>query len=444
MATIEIERPCYTRPYYMRREGRLRLRWDCSAHAPDDFEPKTKMLDPDWEVAIRQGWDLYEKLLQARARQGSIVVLANHRPGTLGGLFEAQKKHPTFTKFVTVDTCNRYCARLDRVGKRILRVERFRGLRLSEVPLAELTVAAAKMILYDLFDLGLAVFDVKGYNRCRELLRTVFNNMVGEYEGVPLDNPIKHTRHLRDKNKRKRLGASILHLAYLDYGARLEGAPYVGTAALATFELQLRSTAAFTCWFCEHWKPADQPNQVYLVRPKVGNSRWIDLHDAWGNPYFPALEARLDAIKGDRKTGILIPRDGTYDTPWAPPDAVQLPKDFYALFGRIKKRVSLPDALEWSSFRRGGITESAEAGCTENELMCLSGHLDPRTARLYITETMRMVGNAQRKRIAQRAEVIQGLIAAHKLDKLRDDPEFQELMETLAPLVTTEIQPNDL
>jgi hypothetical protein len=240
MPTIEIERPFYTRPYYMRREGRLRLRWDCSAHAPDDFEPKTKILDPDWKVAIRQGWDLYDKLLQARARKSSVVVLVNHRPGTLGGLFEAQKKHPTFTKLIERSTRESYSRHLDRMGKRILHLEKFRGMRLNEVPVAELTVAAAKAILYDLFDLGLAVFDVKGYNKCRELLRLVFNNMVGEYEGVPFDNPIKHTKHLRDKNKQKRLGASILHLAYFDYGARLEGFPNVGTAALATFELQLR------------------------------------------------------------------------------------------------------------------------------------------------------------------------------------------------------------
>jgi len=444
MATIEIERPYYTRPYYMRREGRLRLRWDCSAHAPDDFEPKTQILDPNWEVAFRQGWELYEKLLQARARQGSAIVLANHRPGTLGGLFEAQKKHPTFTKLVTPSTCKGYGKQLDRDGKRILRLERFRGLRLSEVPVAELTVPAAKAILYDLFDLGLAVFDVKGYNRCRELLRLVFNNMVGEYEGVPLDNPIRHTRHLRDKNKQKKLGASILHLAYFDYGARLEGVPNLGTAALATFELQLRSTAVLAHWLCEHWKPTGRDNQVYLVRPKVGNSRWIDLHDVRGEPYFPALEARVDAIKGERKSGILIPRDGTHDTPWGLRDDGQLTHEFYSLFDRVKKKVRLPDALKWSSFRRGGITESAEAGCTENELMCLSGHLDPRTARVYITETMRMVSNAQRKRIAQRTEVIQGLIAAHKLDKLREEPEFQQLLEILGPFVTKEIQLDDL
>jgi hypothetical protein len=103
--------------------------------------------------------------------------------------------------------------------------------------------------------------------------------MVDEYEGVPLDNPIRHTKHLRDKNKQKRLGASILHLAYFDHGARIEGVPNVRTGALATDELQLRSTAALTNWFCEHWKPIDRPNQVYLMRPKVGNSRWIDLHD---------------------------------------------------------------------------------------------------------------------------------------------------------------------
>jgi hypothetical protein len=295
--------------------------------------------------------------------------------------------------------------------------------------------------LFDIADVGLGVADPKRANKARDLWRLVFNNMRGTFDGVPNPNPFEGTRHLKEKTT-PTLAASLLHTAMFDDGARLENAPLVGTGALASYEFQLRPTAVLTTWRCEHWKPAGRPREVFLVRPKVGNSRWLDLYDRWGQPLFPALEKRLDACKGDRTTGILIPRDGTYDTPWAPLDSQELPRPFYDLFHRIKARVRLPEDMQWRSFRTGGISESADSGSTEAELMALSGHLDPRTAKIYVRDTINMVHNNQRKRIAHRAEVIQGLLAIRKLGGIGDD-ELKELVRILTPFITKTIDVQD-
>ncbi|MCP2213965.1 hypothetical protein [Bradyrhizobium diazoefficiens] len=438
MAKIEMTFPEYTKPYTMRRHGGMvRLRWDCVGKNSDGFEPQTQLLDPDWDVAVKQAKELYQRLLEHRIAKRSPVVLLKPRKGSLEDLFEEQKRHVTFTGLITPATRRSYTQVLNHSGKHVLRIDRFQGMRLFDLPVTEIDLPTAQAILYDIADVGLGVADPKGSNKARELWRLVFNNMRGVFAGVPILNPFTGTRHLKE-HKTPTFASTLLHAVLFDHGAQLEGAPRVGTAGLASYEFQIRPTATLTSWRCEHWKPASRPRQVFIVRPKVGNSRWIDLYDRWGQPLFPVLEKRLDELKGERTHGPLIPMDGTYDTPWAPLDAQELPKAFYKLFHRIKARVNLPEEMQWRSLRKGGISESAESGCTESELMALSGHLDPRTAKIYVRETINMIHNNQIKRIAHRAEVIQGLIAVRKL-AANGDSELDELIRLLTPFITKTI-----
>ena len=434
MAKIEIETPKYTDLYVMRREGgRVRLRWDVVGKNSKGFEPQSLLLDPDMDVAVQQARELYARLLQHRAAKSAPVVLFRPRKGSLEDLVSAQRAHITFAGLISPATRKSYNQVLNHSGNHVLKLERFRGMRLFDLPVSLLDLPTAQAILYDIADVGLGVADPKGSNRARELWRLVFNNMRGVFDGVPILNPFNGTRHLKEQ-KIPVFASSLLHAVLFDHGAQLEEWPNVGTGGMASHEFQIRPTAILTSWRCEHWKPADRPRQVYLVRPKVGNSRWIDLYDRWGQPLYPVMERRLDELKGDRTTGPLIPKDGTLDEPWAPLDAQELPRQFYTVFHRIKARVNLPAEMQWRSFRKGGISESAEAGCTHYELMALSGHCDPRTAKIYVQETIRMIHNNQMKRIAHRTEVIQALIALRKLAP-NGDSELDELIRLLGPFV---------
>ncbi|MCK1439946.1 hypothetical protein [Bradyrhizobium sp. 15] len=438
MAKIEIQTPKYTKPYAMLRQGgRVRLRWDVSGKNSEGFEPQTKLLDPDMDVALSEAQELYDRLLEHRATKNSPVIVLKPRKGSLEDLYQEQRNHVTFTGLISAVSRKSYNQVLNHSGKHLLKIERFRGMRVFDLPVSAIDLPTAQAILYDIADVGLGVADPKGSNKARELWRLVFNNMRGVVDGVPILNPFAGTRHLKEK-KTPVFASTLLHAVLFDHGAQQEGWPGVGTAGLASYEFQLRPTATLASWRCEHWKPVDRPRQVYLVRPKVGNSRWIDLYDRWGQPLYPVMENRLDALKGDRVTGPLIPRDGTFDEGWAPLDAQELPKQFYTVFDRIKARVNLPEEMQWRSFRKGGISESAESGCTENELMALSGHLDPRTAKIYVQETIRMIHNNQLKRIAHRTEVIQGLIAVRQF-ATNHDTELDELIRLLNPFVKKSI-----
>jgi hypothetical protein len=213
----------------------------------------------------------------------------------------------------------------------------------------------------------------------------------------------------------------------------------LGTGALALHELQIRSGALMTSWFCEHWKPPDRPDQVYVIRPKTRNSRWINLRDELGEQLYPAFEERLDRLKGNRTSGILIPRDGTIDTAWAAPGK-KLPTEFYDRVNKIKNEFDLPADLRFTGFRHGGITESAESGCSEAELTCLSGHMDPTIAQRYIHATQLLGSTSQKKRLKHRAQILQLLLKTDRLNELQNLPELQNLITMLAPFAPQETE----
>ena len=79
----------------------------------------------------------------------------------------------------------------------------------------------------------------------------------------------------------------------------------------------------------------------------------------------------------------------------------------------IAAAAGLHPVCKFTSFRHGGITEAAEAGCTEAEVMILSGHLEPRTAHGYIKKTRSRREKARLKVIDNRNEELERLKHKH-------------------------------
>src|ERR1700724_3183129 len=133
MKKIELKCPEYTQLYTMRRQGgRAVLRWDCVGKNSEGFEPQTLLLDPDWDVAVKQARELYQRLLEHRIAKKSPVVLLKPRKGSLEDLFEQQKKHVTFTGLIPPATRKSYTQVLSHSGKHVLKIERFKGMRLFD------------------------------------------------------------------------------------------------------------------------------------------------------------------------------------------------------------------------------------------------------------------------------------------------------------------------
>ncbi|MDT4738419.1 hypothetical protein [Bradyrhizobium sp. WYCCWR 12699] len=429
----------HTRAHWSARRRRFYYRHEMR-RPPKGFvlTKAERRLGTNYEVAMQRAREINARIERYRAEQASTVMIDGPAAGTIAELFQRWKKHPTYRgSLITDATRGYYDGIMSRAERHELRCSGFAGMKFADVPIRKIDVLAVRQIVFDYADLGLNVSRADAANRFRDTMRTIWNAMAGEFPGIAEHNPWPKARKLKHVKKKTRR-ADLVELAYLYRGSKLKDSN-LGVAAWAMHEFQIRSGAILSSWLCQHWKPADRPFQVYVIRPKTENSRWIDLRDENGEPLYPGLEAEIDRIKGTRSEGILIPRDGTYDTPWALPGK-KMPGEFYVRFGEVRQAGGLGDDIKWTSYRHGGISESAEAGCTEQELMAISGHLDPRTAQRYIHETQLIVTTSQRKRLAHRARILQLLLANGRLESFREDPQVQVLFAALTPYLTQETE----
>jgi hypothetical protein len=87
---------------------------------------------------------------------------------------------------------------------------------------------------------------------------------------------------------------------------------------------------------------------------------------------------------------------------------------FYDKFKEIAAAADLHTDCTFTSFRHGGITESAEAGCNENEMMILRGHLHSGTVQKYAKRTRTGHEKAQLNVIALRDQELDRIAKATK------------------------------
>ena len=70
-----------------------------------------------------------------------------------------------------------------------------------------------------------------------------------------------------------------------------------------------------------HYRPKERPDEVRVIHPKNKKAVWVPLFDDAGEPLYPELMVRLDAIKATRIGGLTIVRDWKDDAakiplPW--------------------------------------------------------------------------------------------------------------------------------
>ena len=140
----------------------------------------------------------------------------------------------------------------------------------------------------------------------RETMSTIWSSMFGVHGDVTQLNPFAYVRHKR-------------HFVEKTYAASVEEPPASSASPMkwssrtrarrrwSHTRLRCASSSILTRFLCEHYKPDDHPNEMLISHWKTGLSRWVSLHDDDGSPLYPALEKRLDLLKGDRKSGILDP-----------------------------------------------------------------------------------------------------------------------------------------
>jgi integrase len=419
MSVLSVVLPHYTRVHES-ATGKPYLRFEVStAIKKAGFVPSCVSLGSDIAKAIAKVEnDLLPRLRAFQAGASAIAVQMGPVPGTVDELVHTYKTDETSVYHNCSDeTKVENSDLLDKACNHVLQGGSFKGMRMGSVSVTMLQTTDARrlMIEYEKVETaevdsqtGETVVTVTKRSRTAEkvfgALRAAFNGARGIYSLAPQHNPFEKQRFATRMHEVKH-ATTFEDLIETLIGADQIGLSNMATMAFVAYDLEMRVLSIPSKLRVEHYKPADRPHQMLIKHWKTKRQTWIDLHDEDGAPLYPALEQRLDACKGTRTTGILIPMDGTEDKPWSTCDR-KLPSAFYRTFRKLMRLVGLPEECEFTSFRHGGITGTAEAGCSENEMMILSGHASAATVQLYVKRSRRARIKARKKVLAHQAEML--------------------------------------
>ncbi|MDB5638416.1 MAG: hypothetical protein JWP51_3324 [Bradyrhizobium sp.] len=430
--------PHYVRAHWSPTDQRYTYRWEVNgAIKRAGFKPTRKRFGTDLALAIRVAQEELLPALRAFRKDGNAIeVLGSGGNGSVDALIEKFENDDSF-KSLRKRTQRSYRQVLRAGANHVFRSGPYEGRRFGSLQIAEVTVLVTRQLIAEYSvalksgpDGATIEQDRSGQaNHGKVTFGTMFYSMYGLDKDVPFENPFARTKR-RKRKKRKTVHATIEDLAFFVMSAREFGKPNLGVAAWFAFELEMRVESILTGLLVEHYKPIERPNEILITHFKTGDEYWVSLRDSDGESLYPGLETALDELKGSRTSGILIPKDGTLGA-WAPPEE-PLGDDFYTLFHDIAGPKLKKKKLSFTSFRHGGITEGAEAGCTEFELMTLSGHKDPKTIQAYVKRTKALFETAQKKRLAHRSRVIESLLRQGIIDaKMLDDSGVQDVIERL-------------
>lgn len=432
MTTLTIECPPYMRVYTSEATGLDHARWEVStAIAKAGFKPACLSLGTDLPkaIAIVQG-DLLPRLRKFQAGASAISVSTGPVPGSVDELVHAYMTDKTSlfhecsaeTKKEIEDLLAKGCNHVIREGE-------WSGMRFGLLPLDRVKRTDARRLKLEYQVVEKVKVDaitgetstvvthrVRRAEKVFAAMRAAFNVAKDIYDNAPVNNPFdKHRFAAREKETK--YGATFEDLIATLVAGDQRGLANMATMALAAYDLEIRVMSIPSKLMVEHYKPADRPKQMKITHWKTKRGTWIDLYDEDGEPLYRGLEQRLDACKGDRTTGVLIPMDGTVDKPWCNPNG-QLPTAFYTTFRNLMEAAGLPEFCKFTSFRHGGISGTAEAGCTENEMMILSGHVTAAVVQLYVKQSGRARIRARKKVLAYQAELADRMKAGGKAPRV--------------------------
>lgn len=105
-------------------------------------------------------------------------------------------------------------------------------------------------------------------------------------------------------------------------------------------------------------------------------------------PISPKLKARLHAYSPTRTGTVVI-----YENTGQPFDRFM----YYKAFRRVAKAAGIDPELRMADLRRTGATFLAQQGCTEDEIMSITGHKVRETLTIYVNRTETTARNAMAK-----------------------------------------------
>jgi hypothetical protein len=378
--------------------------WAGKKSCPVENEP----LGTDYAVAMLRAQDVLLPAFDSWLGSGDdgkpdVGIL----PGTLDWLFHTFR--PTWkqvtakrTKPLSPGQC-----RVHETGIKLICEDKLQdGRRLGTVRLSKIDTAFAD----DLF--GKLLFkEVNGekserrttVNHAMKTARTAWNTVGRAHpQLVPAKNPFEKMG--LQSTSWETPNATFEELMAFRAKAVEMGYPSLATGALIGWELLQREAHIFIRFMAEHCRPANRPNNVYVINYKTSTGSWEPLFDKKGKPLYPQLMAELDAMKALRPTGgLMLRRDGT-GKPWF--GRGEMLTRVEHITKEIIRTAGLRGELTFTSFgRHGGATESKSSGLTELQLMDKGQWSSTKAMGNYLHDDDAGKQDAQLKRIKQRARV---------------------------------------
>jgi hypothetical protein len=376
---------------------------------------RNEALGTDYDVACRRAETVLLKQLDSWRTAGrSDLIPDRTAEGSFDWLAATYKASEKYTKLSRSQRTNHDLG-FSLVAGYTLRD----GRRFGSLPLKNITTDVVDRLFDKLLVVhepvlgpdGKPVLDGKGQpvTRPRERRTTVNHAMKscrrawnvvrrGNPKIVPEQNPFSRMG-LKDTSKETPTGSYEQLLAFVA-ACDANGHASLGSAAMVAWEWLQREEHIFGVLTVEHYRPRERPDEVFIIHPKTGEEVWIPLFDA-GEPLFPELMERLDAIKRGRIGGLLIVRDWVDKASGVPVPWLARSGDLTYMRHVTKDMIraaDLPLDLSFRSWRHGGMTELGDAELTDAQIRAISRHKNARTLPRYVKRTQRQIIAGTRKR----------------------------------------------
>ena len=350
--------------YYWRAPGR-----DLKA----GFSIPAEALGSDYATACERARLLNEHLTSWRHGRSSPREL-DLQPGfsTLGWLVERYQRSPAWAK-VSARSKPEY----ERAFRLVLDYRLTTGLELRLAPVAAITARGVDKLYEALQKSERVGRRLRQANLCVMRMARAWDAVHRLYpKVVAAENPWRGVELEHGKGTTRpatRTEAYALHRALV-----AAGEPHLAAVPLICFEWHQRPEnvlAGHLTWGDCH------PTVVRIVHHKTGDLVWLPLvHN--GVALFPELSAYLDNLER-LGVSVVLMQPKAKGAPARP----FLLREARRRVRRVTIAAGLPADLNLASCRHGGLTELGDAELTEQGVMALSGHKDPRSARLYVKRT---------------------------------------------------------
>lgn len=362
---------------------------------------RSEPLGTDYEAMRTKAGTLYAQLESWRTGGASdLVPSSKPTEGTFDWLSELWRGHRSFKEL------DKRTKKLHEAGLKLVSGYRLKdGRTLGAVALAQITPEVVDA-LYDKLVVTEGGRERRTtINHAMKSCRRAWN--VGKRlrnQIVPALNPFS-AMGLKGST-RETPTATWEHLVAFVRACDADGLASLGTAALVTWEWLQREEHVFGHFEVAHYRPKAHPDKVLVVHPKTDAEAWVPLFGEDGEPLYPELMARLDAIKRDRIGGLMLMRDWPDEKAGVPVPWVTQSGDLTYMRHTVKAMIlkaGLPKTLSFTSFRHGGFTESGDAELTDAQIRATSRQRSQKVLPRYVKKTTRQIAEAARKRRATRA-----------------------------------------